>query len=231
MAQLNCGILDNTAKLSLNNDTYSHIFETLYAPVVKGGMAIYDGYSSDLSKTGDLVCSTGSSAGILFYGDSITYADDTIENVEYNILPYPVFEGGQKIALQRGGGLMVAKSNEKKEYAASVFIKWLTSPEQNMRFISKTGYLPVTKQAFEQGMDTHIKNIEDTQIRKMLTTVLSMYESYDLFTAPNFNNFDSVSDNYETNFKSLMSKQREEYLAGSEVTAKNALVEIKEMNK
>lgn len=231
MEQLNSDIFDNTAKLSLNNDTYSHIFETLYTPVVKGGMAIYDGYSSDLSKTGDLVCSTGSSAGILFYGDSITYADGTIENVEYNILPYPVFEGGKKIAVQRGGGLMVAKTNEKKEYAASVFIKWLTSTEQNMRFISKTGYLPVTKQAFEQGMDTHIKNIEDTQIRKMLTTVLSMYENYDLFTAPNFNNFDSVSNNYETTFKSLMSKQREEYLVGSDVTVKNALVEIKEMNE
>lgn len=126
---------------------------------------------------------------------------------------------------------MIAKTNEKKEYAASVFIKWLTSPEQNMRFISKTGYLPVTKQAFEQDMNTRIENIEDTQIRKMLTTVLSMYESYDLFTAPNFNNFDSVSNNYETNFKSLMAKQREEYLAGSEVTVKNALDEMKEMNK
>ena len=126
---------------------------------------------------------------------------------------------------------MVSKTNEKKEYAASVFIKWLTSPEQNMRFISKTGYLPVTKQAFEQDMNTRIENIEDTQIRKMLTTVLSMYESYDLFTAPNFNNFDSVSNNYENNFKSLMAKQRDEYLAGSEVTVKNALVEIKEMNK
>lgn len=142
-----------------------------------------------------------------------------------------MFEGGQKIALQRGGGLMIAKTNEKKEYAASVFIKWLTSPEQNMRFISKTGYLPVTKQAFEQDMNTRIENIEDTQIRKMLTTVLSIYESYDLFTAPNFNNFDSVSNNYETNFKSLMAKQREEYLAGSEVTVKNALDEMKEMNK
>lgn len=126
---------------------------------------------------------------------------------------------------------MIAKTNEKKEYAASVFIKWLTSPEQNMRFISKTGYLPVTKQAFEQDMNTRIENIEDTQIRKMLTTVLSMYESYDLFTAPNFNNFDSVSNNYENNFKSLMAKQRDEYLAGSEVTVKNALDEMKEMNK
>ena len=37
--------------------------------------------------------------------------------------------------------------------------------------------------------------------------------------------------NYETTFKSLMSKQREEFLVGNEVTVKNALVEIKEMNE
>lgn len=106
MVQLGGSIFDDAGALYLDNDTYTHIFDTLYAATVEGGFAIYDGYSSDLSKTGDLVCSTGSSAGILFYGDSITYADGTVEAVEYSILPYPTFEGGQKIALQRGGGLM-----------------------------------------------------------------------------------------------------------------------------
>ena len=48
------------------------------------------------SKTGEIVCSLGSTAGILFYGDSITYPDNTIEAVTYNILPYPVFRGGKK---------------------------------------------------------------------------------------------------------------------------------------
>ena len=148
MVQLGGSIFDDAGALYLDNDTYTHIFDTLYAATVEGGFAIYDGYSSDLSKTGDLVCSTGSSAGILFYGDSITYADGTVEAVEYSILPYPTFEGGQKIALQRGGGLMVAKSDEKTEYAASVFIKWLTATEQNMTFISQTGYLPVTSYNF-----------------------------------------------------------------------------------
>ena len=137
MAQLGDSIFEGEA-LSLEGDNFAHIFKTVYAPAVEGGIAIYDGYSSDLSKTGDLVCSTGSSAGILFYGDTITYTDGTIENVEYSILPYPVFENGTKSAIQRGGGLMVAKSDEKKEYAACVFIKWLTASEQNMNFVANT---------------------------------------------------------------------------------------------
>ena len=213
MARMGGSIFEGEA-LSLDGDGFAHIFETVYAPAVEGGIAIYNGYSSDLSKTGDLVCSTGSSAGILFYGDTITYADGTVENVEYSILPYPVFENGTKTALQRGGGLMVAKSEEKKEYAAGVFIKWLTAPEQNMSFVANTGYLPVTRQAFENELSTHMDTVEDPRIRKMLTSVLAMYEDYSFFTAPTYANFDSDSDAFEESFKDLLVGHRDRYLEG-----------------
>ncbi len=226
MKQLGVSLIENES-LSLDGDSYAHIFSTFYTPAVEGGVAIYDGYSSDLSKTGDLVCSTGSSAGILFYGDTITYPDNTVEQVEYSILPYPVFEGGEKNAVQRGGGLMVAKSEEKKEYAAAEFIKWLTASGQNMRFISSTGYLPVTRQAFEQDMAGHIAALEDARIQKMLTTVTSMYETYTFFTAPNFAGFDEISSSYEKDFKALMSAQREEYLGGGVVSWETALEQLK----
>ena len=226
MAQLGGNIFNGEGSLALSNDSYTHMFDTIYTPAVEGGFAIYDGYSSDLSKTGDLVCSTGSSAGILFYGDTITYSDGTIENVEYNILPYPVFENGKKMALQRGGGLMVAKTDEKKEYAAAEFIKWLTASEQNMRFISKTGYLPVTRQAFEQDMDAYLETVEDVRIEKMLTTVLSMYNDYELFTAPNLNDFDAISKDYENSFKSLLTDKRKEFLSGGNYSKQDALTEM-----
>ena len=226
MAQLGDSIFEGEA-LSLDGDNFAHIFETVYTPAVEGGIAIYDGYSSDLSKTGDLVCSTGSSAGILFYGDTITYTDGTVENVEYSILPYPVFENGTKAAIQRGGGLMVAKSDEQKEYAAGVFIKWLTASEQNMSFVANTGYLPVTKEAFENDLGTHMDTVEDPRIRKMLTSVLSMYEDYSFFTAPTYASFDSDSDAYEDDFKDLLADLRTEYLTGNTVSAADALKEFR----
>ncbi|MGB4661350.1 MAG: extracellular solute-binding protein, partial [Mobilitalea sp.] len=88
-------------KINLNQDTYTRLWNLLYPAVAKGGIAIYDGYSSDLSKTGDLVCSVGSTAGIIFYGDTITYSDNTVEEVAYDILPYPIMNGANKIAIQR----------------------------------------------------------------------------------------------------------------------------------
>ena len=226
MTQLGTDFLDGEV-LSLNNDTYTSIFNSLYTPSVKGGFAIYDGYSSDLSKTGDLVCSTGSSAGILFYGDTITHADGTVENVEYSILPYPTFAGGEKVALQRGGGLMVAKNEEAKEYAAAVFLKWLTAADQNMEFISKTGYLPVTKLAFEEKIPVHLETLEDARIKKMLTAVLSMYEEYEFFFAPSFSGFDALSNKYEKDFKTLLTREREKYLEGKEYSAESAIKELR----
>ena len=228
MAQLGDSIFEGEA-LSLDGDNFAQIFETVYTPAVEGGIAIYDGYSSDLSKTGDLVCSTGSSAGILFYGDTITYADGTVESVEYSILPYPVFENGTKAALQRGGGLMVAKSDEKKEYAASVFIKWLTASEQNMNFVANTGYLPVTKQAFEQNLSAHMDTVEDPRIKKMLTSVLAMYEDYTFFTAPTYASFDSDSDAFEERFKEVLTEHRGRYLEGIDKipSASEVLKELK----
>lgn len=226
MAQLGGRIFSGEA-LSLDSDKFDYIFDLIYAPAVEGGIAVYDGYSSDLSKTGDLVCSTGSSAGILFYGNTITYDDGTIEDVEYSILPYPVFENGTKTAIQRGGGLMVAKSDEKKEYAACEFIKWLTAAEQNMGFVANTGYLPVTKQAFEEDIHDYVGTVEDTRIQKMLTSVLSMYDSYTFFTAPNYAGFDDDSDRFESRFKRLLQADRTAFLAGEAVDMQATLGELK----
>ena len=121
---------------------------------------------------------------------------------------------------------MVAKTTEKKEYAASVFLKWITAPEQNMRFISKTGYLPVTKKAFETDMQQHLSSVEDIRIKRMLTEVLSMYDSYRFFTAPTFRDFDSIGKGYEKRFKALLTDERQAYLLGMPISENEALTKI-----
>ena len=212
MMQQGASLFKNEA-LNLGSDAYARIWNTLCPPILTGAFANYDGYSSDLSKTGDIVCSTGSSAGILFYGDTITYKDGRVEKVEYSILPFPVFEGGKKLAIQRGNGMMVAKGDEAHEYASAVFLRWFTAPEQNMRFIASTGYLPVTQDAFENRMGPEIEQVDDYRIKKMLMAVTEMYENYDFFVAPTFEAFDALSGAYEKDFKTFMATQREQWMA------------------
>lgn len=208
------GTLFKGETLDLQSRAYEHIWNTICPPILTGAFAIYDGYSSDLSKTGDIICSTGSSAGILFYGDTITYKNGQIEQVEYSILPFPVFEGGKKSAIQRGNGMMVAKSDEAHEYASAVFLRWFTAPEQNMRFIASTGYLPVTRDAFENRMENEIDQVENARIKKLLMTVTEMYQDYDFFVAPTFEAFDSLGRAYEKDFKVFMKEQHEQWADG-----------------
>lgn len=211
MEQLGTPLFDGE-ELQLDTPEFKHIWDVIFEPAVKGGFAIYDGYSSDLSKTGDILCSTGSTAGILFYGEDITYPDNTREKVEYAVLPYPTFKGGRKTALQRGSGLIVAKSTPEKQEAAAIFLKWFTSPEQNMRFVSSTGYLPVTHQAFTDHMESEIAENTNINIKKLLRTALTVHKEYDFYIPPVFNEFNTISERFESGFLTMASQKREQYL-------------------
>ena len=211
MKQMGSSLFDGEA-LRLNTPEFERVWKVLFEPAVKGGYAMYDGYSSDLSKTGDILCSTGSTAGILFYGDEITYPDNTKKSVEYAVLPYPTFAGGEKIAIQRGGGLAVAKSTPEKEEAAALFLKWFTSPEQNMRFVASTGYLPVTGPAFTDHMQREIMENSNPNIQKLLRTAITVHEEYDFYIPPVFHDFNTVSERFEASFLSIAGERREQYL-------------------
>ncbi len=191
---------------------FRRIWDSLYEPAVKGGYAIFNGYSSDLSKLGEILCSTGSTAGILFYGTQIIYPDNTTEDVTYTILPYPTFSGGAKLSIQRGSGMCVTKSTPPQEYASALFLKWFTEPEQNMRFVSSTGYLPVTNVAFTDSMEQEIQQVEDENIKKLLQAAITMHAEYDFYIPPTFESFDAMGKSFESGFKTSAKIAREEYL-------------------
>lgn len=217
MAQLGDNLIEDKG-LQLDNDNYRRIWSFFLEPAVKGGFAIYQGYSSDLSRTGEIVCSSGSTAGILFYGDEITYPDNTTRKVEYTILPYPTFADGKKIAIQRGGGMIVAKSTPLKEKAAAIFLKWFTAPEQNMRFVASTGYLPVTHEAFENSISKEIGSIDNENVRKLLTAAITVHTEYDFYIPPVFDEFGSLSKNYENDIIQAAEDARDRYLLLLETT-------------
>ena len=100
--------------LDFNSPNFARIWDSYYPLAVRGGVAIFDDYGNYLAKTGGVVCVTSTSAGAMFYPDKVTYADNTKEDVEFDVMPYPLFEGGEKIAMQRGGGICIFKSDAKK---------------------------------------------------------------------------------------------------------------------
>lgn len=211
-------VADDTLKT--DTPAYQKIWDTYYKSAVLGHTAIYDGYATDLAKTGDIVCSTGSTAGVSFFSPTVTYADNTAEPAELAILPYPVFENGRPTALQRGAGMCVTKSTAEKEHAAAVFLKWFTSPENNLHFVVSTGYMPVTQAAFGELMTKELENIDDRNIRKLSQAIRTMQEEYQFYTTPLFTGIDELQEQYEAQLKETAVQSRSsycKYLPGSDI--------------
>lgn len=210
--QLDSNLIKNN-KIDFSSPITAKVWESFFIPAVKGNYAIFDGYASDLAKTGDIVCSTGSTAGVLFFSPKVTYADNSTEEAKLAILPYPTFEGGKKIAIQRGAGMCVIKSDKEKERLAGIFLKWFTSAENNLRFVSSTGYLPVSEEAFGDIMLKQIDTASDENIKKLLTVSRQMQMEYDFYVSPLFNGVDALQSNYENNLKGMASSSRDTYLS------------------
>lgn len=209
--QLGADFIEHGA-INFSSPQYARVWESYFKPAVLGQAAIYNGYATDLFKTGELVCSTGSTAGVMFFPSTVTYPDNTTEPAELVILPYPVFEGGSKIAMQRGAGMCVTRSTKGKEHLAALFLKWFTSPENNLRFVSSTGYLPVTEEAFGEIMSREIENISDENIKNLLSTCRVMQKEYEFYIPPLIDGIDRLQENYENRFKDIASLSRESYL-------------------
>jgi multiple sugar transport system substrate-binding protein len=218
-------------EIDFTNPVTTRVWESFFKPAVQGHVAIFDGYASDLAKTGDIVCSTGSTAGVLFFSPTVTYADNTTEAAELTILPYPTFEGGQKVAVQRGAGMCVIKSNKEKEKLAAIFLKWFTGPENNLRFVSSTGYLPVTEEAYGDIMLKEIDSISDTNIKKLLQVSREMQMEYEFYISPLFEGVDVLQDTYEDNVRAYALDSRDTYFSllktGKEKVAADSAIDGK----
>ncbi|MCL1814288.1 MAG: extracellular solute-binding protein [Treponema sp.] len=198
-------------RLNLSSPVFQKIWDAYYPLAVKGGGIIFDGYGNYLAKSGDIVCTTGTSAGVTFYPDSVTYADNTKEDAKFAVLPYPVFAGGEKIAVQRGGGFCAFKSNAKKEYAIGVFLKWMNEPAQNLRFTTRNAYMPVTEAAYGDFMTQEISNIKSDIMREMFGTVVAMRKSYKFHVPPVFEGFEEMQKEYKSSMQRAAELSMNEY--------------------
>jgi multiple sugar transport system substrate-binding protein len=127
------------------------------------------------------------------------------------VLPYPTFQGGEKVAMQRGGGMIVSKTDETRAYAAGIFLKWFTDPINNLHFVSSTGYLPVTEEAFGDIMTKEIDSIQDRNIQSLLRTSIKMQADYDFYIPPLFDGIDVLQENYSKELMSSAEHSRAEY--------------------
>ena len=199
-------------KLNLESEAFGKVWEPMAHAGIHGGLCLGDGYASDRWKTGEVISNIGSTAGILYLCDYVTYADNTTEDIETSILAYPHFANGDATVVHRGGGLFALKNeDDRKNEAAAIFAKWLTEKENSLGFVTKAGYLPVTNDAFD-SLFANTDTFENEKYRLLYNAVNGMVDEYTYCKVPVFEGASDTQSSFEKNVKSVLSAAHGDYL-------------------
>ncbi|MBR6618565.1 MAG: extracellular solute-binding protein [Oscillospiraceae bacterium] len=199
-------------KLNLNDEAFQKVWYPLSKAAIYGGICLDDGYAASRWKTVEIISNIGSTADILYQPEMVFYPDNTTENITSVSLPYPTFFEAKPSAVHRGGGLFAVKSDdERKNYGAYIFAKWLTEKENNLRFVTSTGYLPVTDDAFsELFADTGIA--ENESYRNLYDMMDGMMDRFRLYSLPVYDNASDIQSRFEQNVKLVLKSAHHQYM-------------------
>lgn len=172
---------------NLDKDVMRKLWDNYYLPFINGYYASYGRFASDDAKTGDIVALVGSSSGATYYPSKVTVSDTESYPIDTVVMPAPEFKDGKKVAVQQGAGMVVVKSDERREYASTIFLKWLTDAKRNIDFSITSGYLPVKKEAntremLETAMEEAGESTISDNLAKTLPVAVDITNNNELYT-------------------------------------------------
>ncbi|MEG2799195.1 MAG: extracellular solute-binding protein [Erysipelotrichaceae bacterium] len=162
-------IENGKAKVTLDKKIIKKLWDHYYMPYVSGYFLSEGKFASDDAKTGDILSYVGSSSSASYFPKEVTIDDTQTHSIESIFLNAPQFTDGEKIVIQQGAGMMVAKSNKKQEYAATLFLKWFTQAKRNLEFSIDSGYVPVSKETTnEKNYQSMVKKLDGEYNRNVV---------------------------------------------------------------
>ena len=197
---------------------FAYAWEPYARAALTGGLWLGSGYATEPLRTGDAIVSVASSASVLYYSNVVTYPDNSTEQVEIISLPCPTFEGGEKLVMQRGAGLCTVKSSPEREKACMTFFKWLTEPKRNVDFVTELGYMPVTKEGFDDYLPDAIKTLSDPMYVSLYEAFLRTRQDYTFYTPPQREDYLDLETRFEKAVRLRLTAGRAQYLEQGEDT-------------
>lgn len=201
-------------KVTINCDetVLRRLWDNFYVPYISGYFASYGKFRSDDAKTGDIIALVGSTSGAAYFPDSVMVGDFETYPIDVEVFPAPVFQGGEQVAVQQGAGMVVSKSDEKKEYASMVFLKWFTEQQRNVEFSIESGYLPVKREANDPTvLQGAFDKMSDSTITRNLKATLPVaadtVKSCEMYTNKAFKNGTEARNVLET---SMLDKAKQD---------------------
>lgn len=170
-------VKDGKATIHVDEAAMRRIWDAYYVPYISGAFTASGRYRSDDAKVGELIAYVGSTSSAAYFPGEVTTEDGGTRLIECQVLPVPGFEGGAKVLVQQGAGMVVTKGTPEQEYASAQFLKWFTDIEPNIRFSAMSGYLPVKKDASDY--EKFLSVVEANQIRLDEVTKRTVQESFE----------------------------------------------------
>lgn len=184
-------VKDGKVTLNTDKDKIRRLWDNYYVPCMKGYFASFGKFRSDDLKTGDILAYTGSTASAMYFPDELEGEKESYP-IDFIIRDAPIMEGGENYKVQQGAGMAITQSDKKREYAASLFLKWFTQEDQNLRFVCQSAYLPVLKEANTvESLDKVIKEDSldiNNKTYECLVSTMNSFKNTKFYAAPCFNN-------------------------------------------
>ncbi len=111
------------------------------------------------------------------------------------------------------------RSTPEREQAAVTFLKWLTEPERNVEFVTLAGYMPVTREAFENELPKAIEGLESAKYASLYQAYLDTQANYEFYVPPQMENYLSLETALEDHVRTQLELGRQDYLNAGETGA------------
>lgn len=179
-------VKDGKMTMGLSEDVARKLWDNYYVPYIKGWAAASGRFRSDDIKIGSILAYIGSNSSATYFPTQVMLSDTESHDIELKVLPTPHFEGCEKVSVQQGAGMAVAKTTDAEVEASVVFLKWFTQPENNIAFAVGSGYLPVTHAA--NDMDAiHSSGLALTgNMENVLTEAVEAVNTNEMYTTKAF---------------------------------------------
>lgn len=179
-------VKDGKMTMGMSEDVARKLWDNYYVPYIKGWAAASGHFRSDDIKIGSILAYIGSNSSATYFPTQVMLSDTESHDIELKVLPTPHFEGCEKVSVQQGAGMAVAKTTDAEVEASVVFLKWFTQPENNIAFAVGSGYLPVTHAA--NDMDAiHSSGLALTDnMKNVLMEAVDAVNTNELYTTKAF---------------------------------------------
>ncbi|MDD3221774.1 MAG: extracellular solute-binding protein [Clostridia bacterium] len=178
-------VVGDKAVVNIDEAAMKRLWDNYYIPYISGYFSSVGRFRSDDMKTGTILALVGSSSGSAYLPSKVTVGDAEPYPIEVINLPVPNFSGENPMVIQQGAGMAVADSTETKEYAATIFLKWLTDEENNCKFAVASSYMPVKTEAVTAEKIETAAKANDMEwnevIKSSMNVFMNDYSTYELF--------------------------------------------------